>query len=99
MNDGINKIGEIDGIPVYKDDYMSEGEFRYARGPMYPDAWYIGPAIYENGKLVKPDGTPLYNGTEDHSYATKFILTGCNIDTLERRREEIRKTLKEKYGE
>ena len=97
--DGINKIGEFRGIPVYQDQYLGDNELKFGRGPKYPDSYYSGPALYEDGVLVKPDGSPIEVDYEKQGYETKFILTGASMDYIKRNAEEIRAQMKEKYDE
>ena len=95
--DGINKIGEFRGVPVYHDEYMTETDFRFGRGPKFPDAYYSGPAIYVNGILVKPDGTPIVADPELIGYETKFILTGATMEYIELHAHELGLQMQEKY--
>ena len=98
--DGINKIGEFRGIPVYKDKYMSEEELRVSSGPKYPDSYYSGPAIYVDGKLVKPDGTPVEKvPVEKRGYEAKFIITGASMRYIEKNSDKIWERMRKKYGE
>ena len=95
--EGISKIGMFNGIPVYKDSYMSEDELMFGKGPKFPDAYYTGPAVYIGSKLVKPDGTPIENNKSE--YNTRFIITGSSMRYIKKHEEEIMKQMKIKFND
>lgn len=79
MENGVNRIGEYEGVPVYSDSASSGSIFR-ARGPV-GEVKQDGPVWWnqETGEMKTQDGQDYVPKT--YEYETKFyIVSSDNIE-------------------